>query len=136
MASIKGTVVRVRERVIKSKTDESKSWNTLDVVIETVRNVGDQTYNDEVCVNFFGKTKSDFSGLEVGKEVEIAYSLKSFHSTKNDTYYNNINGYRIDILSGTAQAPKQETKPDPIELADFSSDLPSGATDDDNPLPF
>ena len=69
MASIKGTVSRVREKVIKSKTDESKSWNTLDVVIETVRNVGDQTYNDEVCVNFFGKkTKSDFSGLEVGKE--------------------------------------------------------------------
>jgi len=135
MASIKGTVSRVRERVIKSKTDESKSWNTLDVVIETVRNVGDQTYNDEVCVNFFGKTKSDFAGLEVGKEVEIAYSLKSFHSTKSDAYFNNINGYRIDVLSGTAQAPKQEAKPDPVDDAGFSGDLPSGATEDDS-LPF
>ena len=134
MASIKGTVSRVREKVIKSKTDESKSWNTLDVVIETVRNVGDQTYNDEVCVNFFGKTKSDFSGLEVGKEVECHYSLKSFHSTKNDVYYNNINGYKIEVLSKPVQ---QETKPGPIESADFSSYLPSGATEDDNSgLPF
>lgn len=132
MASIKGTVSRVREKVIKSKTDESKSWNTLDVVIETVRNVGENTYNDEVCVNFFGKTKSDFAGLEVGKEVEIAYSLKSFHSTKNDVYYNNINGYKIEVLSKPVQ---QETKPDPVDDAGFSGDLPSGATEDDS-LPF
>ena len=59
----------------------------------------------------------------MGRKVECHYSLKSFHSTKkSDAYFNNINGYRIDVLSGTAQAPKQEAKPDPVDDAGFSGD--------------
>jgi len=99
--------------VEKGTSKAGKEWQKQTIVI----NNGDQ-YNPNTAISFFGEDKVKvLSGFNVGQEVAVHINLSS--KEFNGKWYNQIDGWKIDLVGSASVDPALNSSDDETDDLPF-----------------